>query len=72
MPQDQFIIDPKSLVPYELMQEWLLPKDLILTVLDQSPVDSSRMQDLVFLLWKELSHDKSLDPVFIPDPLVKS
>jgi tetratricopeptide (TPR) repeat protein len=62
--QDQFKINPRSLEIYDLMDHWLLSSDLILVLLDLSPIDSSRIQYLVFLASKEVFYEKALDPVF--------
>jgi uncharacterized protein YwgA len=62
----RFSIEDISLKNYNMMDWKLIVSDLVLALLSISPVQVDKMQRTVFLTWKEVFADVSLDPVFFP------
>jgi len=64
---NDFSISKKSLLLYEKLNNRLLSSDLILMLLMVAPIKGmTKMQKQVFLTWKELFNDISVDPGYYP------
>jgi uncharacterized protein YwgA len=65
--KDEYSFEEVGLAAYNKMDRYLLGSDLILMLLSISSIKGkTRVQKQVFLTWKELFYDATLDPAFFP------
>lgn len=67
LKETNFVIQEDSWQEYDKMRQHLNGSDLVLLLLSIAPIKGkTKMQKQVFLAWKEIFHDVTLDPGFFP------